>query len=152
MAKNTKETKNIQNSTIERLDRTACRLLSQKVENQLEALGKELGIKFTYKGGRFSDSNMTMKIEAALIQNGEAKSVEIEDFKTYAEIYGLKPDDLGKEITIGNNKYTIKGLKPRSKKYPIIGEKGDGRRFKLPLTAVKTALGRELSDFEKFYS
>jgi hypothetical protein len=54
-------------------------------------------------------------------------------------------DGLGHEgrrvINVYGKIYTLKGMASRSQKFPMLVERNDGKGFKLPLSAVKAALG-----------
>ena len=44
--------------------------------------------------------------------------------------------DLGQEFQRSGKTFTIVGLKPRSKKYPILAKCSDGKTYKLPVDLV----------------
>lgn len=129
---------------IKSFDRTTCRLIGSKVEEVLNKLGDELGVKFSYKGGTYGDTNLTMKIEVATVSSdGVINSREAESFKQLAHFYGLKEEDLNAPIMVRGEKYIITGLKARSGKFPILVKRErDGQGFKLPVESVVKALGR----------
>jgi hypothetical protein len=132
---------------ITEFDSSACNIVSKRVEEALKSLGEELGLSFQTKGGNYGSSNYAMKIEAAVInKDGTVSSKEAETFKQMAKLYGLKPEDLGQEITVGRSIYTIRGLKPRSRKYPVTVDRNDGKGFKLPVSTVQRALGRKVTE------
>jgi len=134
---------------IKEFNRPACRILSKAVEAALAPVGKEFGVDFSYKGGNYSPANLTMKIEAAIIgADGQVKSREAEDFKKMAQYYGLEADDLNKEVVLNGRRGKIIGLKPRSRKYPIIVEVENGKMFKYPVNSVLRALGRKVPKSE----
>ena len=79
----------------------------------------------------FTDNNVTFKIELSTIaENGDVLNKASEDFKLFAGVYGMKPEDFGKSFKANGHTYTICGLKPRSDKYPIIAQREDGKKFK----------------------
>lgn len=125
-------------------DRATCKMLGKKVEEALAPLAKELGIRFDYRGGRFSNSAMTMKLDASTISvDGTVNSKEADTFKQMATFYGLKPEDLNAEFTSRGTKYIIKGLNCRAHKMPILATRVyDGVGFKFPVDSVLRALGR----------
>jgi hypothetical protein len=69
---------------------------------------------------------------------------EIESFKTNAKLFGFEPDDLGKEFSFQGQSYTICGLKPKSRKYPVIAQSAGGKNYKFACRSVLEALGREV--------
>lgn len=126
-------------------DRATCRMVSDRVTVALKELGDELGITFKQGSGRYAPESFTMKLEATVMNaDGTESSKEAEDFKKLAYIYGLEATDLETTITINGKKVTIKGIKPRSHKYPIIGQEvGTNKRYKYPVNTVLAAMGRK---------
>lgn len=110
----------------------------------LEPLGEGLGIKFHAGNCSFSEKEFTFKLNGRLPEtDGEFIPKTHQDFKNNTHFnYGLEPDDLGTWFEIDGVSYAIDGCKPRSPKYPIIGKRADGKRFKFQASAVRVALGR----------
>lgn len=126
-----------------------CKLLSSRVMKALKDAGleEEYGIRISDKGGSYSDSNFTLKLECAtLSEDGTVLTKEATDFKFYCHRYGLQESDLGRIFWDLNTseQFKIIGCKPRSKKYPILVEKvSSGARYKFPANRVAQALARE---------
>jgi len=90
---------------IKSIDRQACDLLRDAINENCAEIAKELGVKITCKSGSFDSGQVTFKVECAVLnENGEAQTKEASDFKFYAARYGLKPEDLGREFTDFNGK------------------------------------------------
>jgi len=136
---------------ITRFDRTVCMNIGKAVTDALKPLEDKFGISFNRKGGAFSDTSYTMKIEMAVVAaDGTVLSREAENFKKYCMMYNLEAEDLGKTF-IADDGYIWKvtGLNSRSRKYPILAERAkDGKTFKLGLRMVQKGLGRKLSALE----
>lgn len=128
---------------IKTLDRSTLRLIGTRIDAALAPLAKELGISIKYNGGSFVSQNATLKLAVAVLDaTGAAVTKEASDFKFYAARFGLKPDDLGREFSVGNDKrFKIAGLKPRRGSYPILAARvSDGRMFKFSARQVRAAL------------
>jgi hypothetical protein len=132
-------------SKITSIDRKTCRDIAERVQEALEPLGKELGLSFDYKGGRFSSTSLTMKIEAATLSNdGTVNSKESETFKLMAKHYGFKAEDLGETFEVRGTVYRITGLNTRAHKMPIQADRvHDGAGYKFPVDTVLRAMGRK---------
>ena len=130
---------------IKQFDRAECRRLADVLNPELEAVGKKLGISLVYKGARFSPTNSTIKIEAAIVgADGEVQTKEAEMFKLMARRYGLKVSDLGKPFTDWSGKtYTITGCSSRRCRTPIFVKRADGKGFRFPAEEVKALLERK---------
>ena len=94
-----------------------------------------------YTGGTIFP--ITFKFEvSATNEDGTIETKEASDFRANAIIYGLSPDDLGKEFTTyTDKKYIITGLNKRRRKYPISATK-DGKSYKFSAELVKQHLQR----------
>jgi len=57
-------------------------------------------------------------------------------FKALAPAYGLKATDLGKRISWCGKQFTVVGLAPKARTYPLVCAGENGRRFRLPLKAL----------------
>ena len=108
----------------------------------LAVVAAKHGVVAKFGRGTFSPEVATLKLELGYIaDNGIASSREALDFKSMAWQFGLAASDLGKKIALSNGvEYRIVGLKPRSKTRPVLGEREDGKVFKLTVDAVKVGL------------
>jgi hypothetical protein len=133
---------------IKTIDRMACRVIRDEVDTALKAIGDRHGIVVkSLGGGTFSPERFTFKVEAAVVgEGGEVLSKEADEFRTCANMYGMKGEDLGKVFTVHGTDYRIRGMKMRSFKFPIMAERvSDKRGFKFPLSTVKAALGYKVT-------
>ena len=120
--------------------------LRKEIDQALEALGKKYDIKFRAGNASYTGTNATFKLEIATKgEGGEVITKEAADFKIYAERFGVKPEDLGKEIDLMGRKFKLVGILPKSRKFPFSGKDlVDGKSYKLPENAVVKALGYQL--------
>ena len=129
------------------MDRQKAKDIREFIETNISftELEEKFGVKVTLKSGNYTNSNLAMKIEFADIgENGEVNTREAEDFKARAELYGLKPEDLGREFSNGNDTFKITGLKPRSRKFPILAvNTKNGKVYKLAAQMVKLMLSAQ---------
>jgi len=133
---------------IAKINAQACQLIRQAVDVVIKAEMAKLGL--DAKSGRmtYSDGSCTLKVEIVTRNaDGSANSKQAEDFKAYASMYGLEPEDLGKEFTHRGVVYKIVGLKTRGRKFPIQVERvHDGKTFKFPDHTVAKELGHESAE------
>ena len=125
------------------INRTTCRLLTDRINEALESLGEELGLSIKVQGGgRFSPTNVTFKVEASVTgEDGEEdNSTMAADFRKQAALYGLQASDLGRTFRQRRSTFTIIGCKPRSYKYPILCRNQNGKVYKFPVDQVKRGL------------
>jgi hypothetical protein len=126
------------------MDRETVKTIAAKVEDAVRAIGEEHGVQIKYKGGNYTESSAVLKLEVAEIRGGEAVTREAEDFRRYASLFGLRPEDLGREFKDwSGDAYKVVGAKPNSRKYPILVKNlTSGKTFKFPEGRVQAALSR----------
>ena len=88
--------------------------------------------------GRFSfdDSTFTTKLTVNCGSNDDAA---LREFKKYAFRFDLTGDEFGKSFTHSQDTYTIVGLKPKSRKYPILAKNKAGKTYKFPAAKARAA-------------
>jgi hypothetical protein len=85
-------------------------------------------------GGRFTPTRFACRLDVTIA--GTAPQ-EVQDFRQYADMFGLKPDDLGRTLLDRGRRFTIVGLLLRSRSYPVLAENDSGTRYKFPFETVK---------------
>ena len=135
---------------ISNIDSPALTMIREALEPVLQGIGKQYGITLTVGRGAYGGETGTLKIELATLgENGEAESPAAKEFKQYADLFGLKATDLGRRFVSKGNEFEISGLKPRNRKYPIIGTKlSDGRSFKFSEDGMSARLALYAGEVE----
>ncbi len=124
------------------LDKETVKRIGKRAEEKLKEIEAEFGISVSYGGGRFSKTNATLKFEFALVrEDGSVATKEAEDYKRWHGLFGLPADGVGQTFLYQSQEYTIMGILPKSKKYPVITMNSDGRSIKFPAELVKRLLG-----------
>lgn len=125
------------------LTREIVREISADIMSALEPVAEKHGIKLTYKGGSFTSSNCTYRIEAAVMgADGQAETRERENFTVFAARFGLDPSDLGVKFKSPHTGeiFEITGLAPRRRKFPVSAIRvSDRKGFKFPAQIIKMA-------------
>lgn len=130
---------------ITKFDRTNLRLISADLQTALASVEEKYGIKFAYKGARFSPELATFKLEGATVStDGVVVSRERQDFLTYHTLFNLPKEVLDQAIDMGGESYTVTGLNTRSQKYPVTAKRvSDGKGFKLGADSVRNSWARK---------
>jgi len=137
--------KRARNGKITEINHPECERIRDAVDAALKETGERLGM--TFRAGNMSYDpdglSVTIKLAGSVDgEDGEAVDPMVQEFKRHCDQFDLRPDHLGKEIKLEGTTFRIVGLKPRSPKFPIIGQRvSDGKRFKLPLKGVQIVLG-----------
>lgn len=126
------------------IDKTGIRLLRGQIETALAELGVKHNLAISVGSATFlPGKNVTFKLECAAIDaDGEVATAEAEAFKSYAALFGLKADDLGRSFVSQGKQWKIVGCAPRSRKFPILCEDSNGKVFKLSAYSVIAGLAK----------
>jgi hypothetical protein len=118
--------------------------LRDEIQACLNDVAKRNGITITLGTARFSPGEYRAKVTATTEAPVDATTKERKEFEEYAGAFFLRPDDFGKTFAHphGGGNVTIVGIKPRSRKYPIIVRTERGARYKFPASSILRALGR----------
>jgi hypothetical protein len=120
---------------IDQLDRPTLEIVRAKMDEALAPL-EEIGIHAKTGHISYQDQNATVKVEISVIgDGGEVVTKTALDYDRYRELHDLP--ERGSTFTSQGTLYTITGFKPRSRKYPVIATRADGKGFKFPIDAVK---------------
>jgi len=115
-----------------------------KLQAAVDAVARELGCEIKVGNASYArdGSNCVFKVELAAIgQDGVAQTQEVKAFATYAMRFGLSPDDFGAEFSHRGSRFRVRGIKPKSTRYPVLAERlSDGKTFKFEAELVKSLL------------
>ena len=117
-------------------NRQNIRQINSELEAALKQVAEKYGLEVKLGNTRFTSDNFTTKVQVATVgEGGITMSKEATDFNRYKTILGINME-LGQEFQRSGKTFTIVGLKPRSKKYPILAKCSDGKTYKLPVDLV----------------
>jgi len=117
-------------------NRQNIRQINSELEAALKQVAEKYGLEVKLGNTRFTGDNFSTKVQVATVgEGGITMSKEATDFNRYKTILGINME-LGQEFQRSGKTFTIVGLKPRSKKYPILAKCSDGKTYKLPVDLV----------------
>ena len=124
---------------IEYFDQPTILSLQEKMIEQLGPLAEELGLTLTAGKSQYSSSGATIGIRAE-IESDDGLSPEERLFEQTAPLFGLTFEDYRRTFFSSNGEtFQLIALKPRNRKYPLIGENKNGTRYKFPLEALESS-------------
>lgn len=120
------------------MDKVQAGIFQEDVRNALSGVLEKHGLKLDGTRLTYGSTQSSINIKVS----SEGVDIKADDFTKYASLYGLSPEDLGKEITLHDgNQYTIVGLKPKARKNTIlIQRKGTDSRYVIPHQEVSRML------------
>ena len=130
---------------IKQLDKPTVQYIRKRLQTVLTPLAKELGVSIDLGSCTYQTSNCRIQLKVSVLNpDGEPVTEEADAFKLSAKLFGFEPTDLGAEFVVQGQTYTICGLRPKSRKYPVIGRSVNGKDYKFASRTVLKALGREV--------
>jgi len=121
--------------TLKKITKQDCRKLRDELNSELADLARKYGLKINAGNASYTDNSVTFKVECLIAGFDKGR----DEFNRHAFMFHLKAEQFGSDFVFGGRAYKLVGLKPRSPKYPIIGERG-GSRYKLPEASVASIL------------
>ena len=117
--------------------------LRPEIEDALSGLSEKYGIKMQIGNGAYSGLSGHFKLLLTTVgENGETP--ERRDFVRLASDYGMNKDWFGKPFTANRESYTIAGILPKKRKFPILVVRNrDGSKRLMPETGVRQAMKTE---------
>jgi len=122
------------------------RAILEECREALEPIAEKYGLTLDRKGRTYQGDSLPVMYQLLIKQvteDGTVLTAAGKDFQTHAPMYGFEKDDLGKTFTTHQGTYRISGWKPKSRKYPILGEcVKSGKTYKFMVEQVKAAFKR----------
>ena len=133
---------------ITKLDKPTVKYIRERFKTAIKPLAEELGIVIDLGNCTFQASNCRFQLKVAVLDSvGKPVTEEMDSFRSNAKFCGFEPDDLGRKFTVQGRSYTICGFNPKSSKYPVIAQSGNGKRYKFACRGVLRAFGREVPEW-----
>ena len=131
---------------VTKFNQTNVGAILEECREALAPIAEKYGLVLDRKGRTYHHDALPVMFQMLVKKTDEDGNVITADGKAFIEqavFYGLKPEDLGQEFTSRGKKFRITGLKPRSRKYPVLAEEvATGKTYKFPAEAVKAGLSR----------
>lgn len=126
-----------------KFDKTNLSTFRQKFDKMLSDFHQETGVALKIGNIRYDENSFRTTLQGFVQSvSGDGPTPDKIEWDRVCVRYGLKPEHFGETIDLGfGRSYKLVGIKSRNRKYPIIGEKDNGQRYKLTLQDAKTGLG-----------
>lgn len=124
-----------------RFTKSKVKEIRKAVSEALNNIGME-GVRFEVGGNiRYSHTEAKMKILVTpTTVDGEEFDKEREEFNRCALALGLSPEDYGRTFDMQGKSFTICGVKPRARKYPLLAKDSSGDIYKFPMSLINQVL------------
>jgi hypothetical protein len=116
--------------TTQRITPNLCREMRAEINNYLRPLGASTGMLIEATSARFTDDNITFKLELSTIRDGQVVTPEMTALRENYKYLGIPEEWLTatlvppsyKESYPSNQEFKLVGYKPRATKRPFIIE------------------------------
>ena len=130
--------------TIDSIDRSTLKMILEEAREALAVVADKHGLVLERKHCTYSSTEAPVAFKFVVPQrteDGEAIDPKETAFRKFAPLYGLEPDDYGKMFRTHNGVYRVCGIKPKARKYPVLGSHiHTGKTYKFRLDTVKDGL------------
>ena len=117
----------------DKITRAFLKNIRDEINAALAPLAEKHGVAFHAGNASFQDHKATFKLEVMV---GGVEDAAKRDWDSCCSLYGFKPEDFGRTFWSGSDQFTICGIKPRSRKYPILGKSKRGAVYKFARYSV----------------
>jgi hypothetical protein len=118
--------------------------LMDEVLKELAPLAKKHNVNVKQGGtARYTDVSLTIPITLELTDTSGEPLQAKSDWSVYSFMYGLPIDALGKSFVDGGHQFTITGIAPKSRRFPVLVKRADGKTFKYPADRIMLYLKAE---------
>ncbi|MGB2453995.1 MAG: SprT-like domain-containing protein [Akkermansiaceae bacterium] len=114
-----------------KFDRNLVREFQVEVQEAVRKIAMKWGIQTGKSKGRFTDENFDLRLSFTPGEVDEKEPQE-KEFEKYAGLFDLSGSDYRRSFLSGGDMYFLVALKPRNRKYPVIGENQNGTCYKFP--------------------
>ena len=116
-------------TNIQSFDSSNIDTIQKDINEALTAVLAKHGISHSCGNIRFNAESYSTKLTISVGDVMDAKRAE---FARHCRKFGLVPEDFNRTFTHAGTEFTVVGIKPKSRKYPILASNNDGDVFKFP--------------------
>jgi len=116
---------------ITKFDRRNVGEVNEAIRKAMREVAERFGLEYTPERFKFSDTATHTKVALTVPKDNQRA-----DFEKHCGRFGLKPEHFGAKFQCEGREFTITGLKPRNRKYPILVEGARGGRYKMMVSQV----------------
>lgn len=119
-----------------KFDKKMVRSIRESLQEAIKGVEEKHKIGLTVGSATFDAASFRISLEGIILDDGETK--ESAEWNRLAPKYGFDSSDLGREVTVRGNSYTLFGLNERAIKYPVIVKSlKNGELYKSTVEDVK---------------
>ena len=122
---------------------TNLRELRADIDAALKSVAEKHNISLNAGSARYTPTTATFKLEAVTTTiDGEVVEAEKVKFNEFCGKFGIAKDAFGSTFKSNGEVFTICGIKPKAKKYPILAKNNQGTVYKFSRLSVPTEFSK----------
>jgi len=126
------------------LDRPTVKQINSEINEALAAIAQKYKLAVKPVGCSFNAAEMGIRTTLQVVSSTGENLVDKKRWNTYAPLYGLTPEDFGREVVIMGNRFRLVSLNAKCKKYPFVAVRlRDGKRYKFDAWTIQNVLGKK---------
>lgn len=122
------------------------KVIQQDLKAAFAAVGEKHRISIAMGSLTYNDLYFTCPIKGRFLDaKGSTEEADKAEWDAYCGKFGLKADMFGQVFTIAGKTYKIIGIKPKARKYPVVGQVGSGGKYVFSAFDVLIAMGSKMT-------
>ena len=123
--------------------------LRESLNAAVSLVEEEHGVEIVVGNIKYIDHEATITVKVRTInESGESYDPMKADFLAYCSLFGFSQDDLGKTFVNHGKTFTISGMKPNNRRYPLIATDSAGNAYKFEAEGVLLKIGKKPPTFD----
>ena len=119
-----------------KITRELLKALRPEIEGALTAIAERHNITLNLGNASYKDHDFSFKLIGQVQDIGDGRPAAAAEWDLYRSRFGLDGIEYGTSFTTHSGTYTVDGILPRSRKYPVLGLAADGERRKFKPSSV----------------
>lgn len=110
--------------------KSSAKTVHEEALASLRPFAEARGLDVVPRGARFDPvtGEMTVRVVLRLRRTADGRTTEQVCWERYAESFGLPKDGLGQTFESRGEKWTVVGLQPNRRRFPVVATNAAGRR------------------------
>ena len=114
---------------ISKITPSVAKSIDEDITAAVKSVEKKWGVNISVGGGTYDSDSFTSKVKVSL----EGVDTGKKEWDRFCFRFGLKPEQYGQTFSSRGETFTVSGIAPKGKKYPILAKNARGTTYKFSL-------------------
>lgn len=124
------------NEKITKIGKPECKIVRRLVEKAINEALEEFGLSVDTGNMTFTGDTVSFKTTVSV----DGYDADEKEFNRACYNFGLEPKHRGMYFQSNGESYELIAIKPRSRKYPFVGRRTDGKKYKFGKFIIRQLL------------